>query len=374
MSQTALFVTTIFTRSSIAQNTQLIDRFVAADQVVDLTPRRVHNKTYVLRPLLDIIDAADQLSPALLLRRRTAGEREGRRGSITCPNRRLSASPSILSSYPDESDLAMPSNSLPNHASSPSAASPDSTVSAPAASIVASADDSRPLMWWQRTDLVRPGRKAVIPWTTPTRYVTGIYALNIQAPEGTSGDWHDVFTWIEGYQPERVILVGGDTEEINTVPIYGSLGIYEGLGNLLQRGLELPDGMTEAYVANHTRAILDMLYGTLHRHGKIYNLIGAATDWLDTLEQGKCCVPATLARSRARSCTTRPNSCCCTSPAGPARSCRPGSTVSGSRCGRILGCDTWQCLHAAPAPEAATFASLSPIFLQIPEQRREDRL
>lgn len=286
MSQTALFVTTIFTRSSIAQNTQLIDRFVAADQVVDLTPRRVHNKTYVLRPLLDIIDAADQLSPALLLRRRTAGEREVRRGSITCPNRRLSASPSILSSYPDESDLAMPSNSLPNHASSPSAASPDSTVSAPAASIVASADDSRPLMWWQRTDLVRPGRKAVIPWTTPTRYVTGIYALNIQAPEGTSGDWHDVFTWIEGYQPERVILVGGDTEEINTVPIYGSLGIYEGLGNLLQRGLELPDGMTEAYVANHTRAILDMLYGTLHRHGKIYNLIGAATDWLDTLEQG----------------------------------------------------------------------------------------
>ena len=70
------------------------------------------------------------------------------------------------------------------------------------------------------------------------------------------------------------------------MPIYGSLGIYEGLGNLLQRGLELPDGMTEAYVANHTRAILDMLYGTLHRHGKIYNLIGAATDWLDTLEQG----------------------------------------------------------------------------------------
>ena len=116
MSQTALFVTTIFTRSSITQNTQLIDRFVAADQVVDLTPRRVHNKTYVLRPLLDIIDAADQLSPALLLRRRTAGEREVRRGSITCPNRRLSASPSILSSYPDESDLAMPSNSLPNHA------------------------------------------------------------------------------------------------------------------------------------------------------------------------------------------------------------------------------------------------------------------
>lgn len=53
----ALFVTPIFTRASIAQQAQiphkqtvatLIDRFVAAGQVRDLTPQRLRDKTYTL--------------------------------------------------------------------------------------------------------------------------------------------------------------------------------------------------------------------------------------------------------------------------------------------------------------------------------------
>ena len=63
----ALFVTPIFTRASIAQQAQiphkqtvatLIDRFVAAGQVRDLTPQRLRDKTYTFQPLLDIIDTA----------------------------------------------------------------------------------------------------------------------------------------------------------------------------------------------------------------------------------------------------------------------------------------------------------------------------
>jgi len=37
-----------------------------------------------------------------------------------------------------------------------------------------------------------------IPPTTPEHYITGLYALNLAAPEGTSGDWHDVFHWQDG--------------------------------------------------------------------------------------------------------------------------------------------------------------------------------
>ena len=41
-------------------------------------------------------------------------------------------------------------------------------------------------------------RQVEIPPTTPEHYITGIYALNLAAPEGTSGDWHDVFHWQNG--------------------------------------------------------------------------------------------------------------------------------------------------------------------------------
>lgn len=36
-------------------------------------------------------------------------------------------------------------------------------------------------------------RQVEIPPTDPEHYITDLYALNVQAPEGTSGDWHDVF-------------------------------------------------------------------------------------------------------------------------------------------------------------------------------------
>ena len=74
-------------------------------------------------------------------------------------------------------------------------------------------------------------RQVEIPPTTPEHYITGLYALNLAAPEGTSGDWHDVFHWQDGTeQPRQVTLAGmGDIE---TTSIYGDLGIYEGRDRL----------------------------------------------------------------------------------------------------------------------------------------------
>ena len=42
-------------------------------------------------------------------------------------------------------------------------------------------------------------RQVEISPTDPEHYITDLYALNVQALEGTSGDWHDVFHYQEGY-------------------------------------------------------------------------------------------------------------------------------------------------------------------------------
>jgi hypothetical protein len=52
-------------------------------------------------------------------------------------------------------------------------------------------------------------------------------------------------------------------------------------------GLDIPAGMQRVYIANHSRAILDLLYRSLYRWGRVLNLTGATTDWLDTREQGE---------------------------------------------------------------------------------------
>ncbi|MGC4105891.1 MAG: hypothetical protein QM753_05965 [Thermomicrobiales bacterium] len=126
--------------------------------------------------------------------------------------------------------------------------------------------------------------QVVIPPTDREHYITGVYALNVPAPEGTTGDWHDVFHWQPATERPRTILLGGG-DAVDTNPIYGDLGVYEGHDRLLANGLSLPSGITEIYVANHVRAILDLLYRSLNRYGRILNLTNVTTDWLNTPEQ-----------------------------------------------------------------------------------------
>ena len=126
--------------------------------------------------------------------------------------------------------------------------------------------------------------QVAIPPTDREHYITGVYALNASAPEGTTGDWHDVFhSQADSERPRTVTLGGsGDTD---TNAIYGNLGVYEGCDRPLDKGLDLPANPTEVYLASHFRAVLDLLYWSLSRQGRVLNLTGATTDWLDTTEQ-----------------------------------------------------------------------------------------
>jgi hypothetical protein len=126
--------------------------------------------------------------------------------------------------------------------------------------------------------------QVAIPPTDREHYITGVYALNVSAPEGTTGDWHDVFHWQANSERSRTVTLGG-SGDTDTNAIYGDLGVYEGRDRLLDKGLDLPANMTEVYLANHFRAVLDLLYRSLSRHGRVLNLTGATTDWLDTPEQ-----------------------------------------------------------------------------------------
>ena len=78
------------------------------------------------------------------------------------------------------------------------------------------------------------------------RYVTGIFALNLPAPEKTPGDWH--FSALNWNQART-----WDTD----VSVFGDFGIYTG---------DVP-GLGKVPVANHLRACLNMLswgdYGTI---------------------------------------------------------------------------------------------------------------
>ena len=143
-----------------------------------------------------------------------------------------------------------------------------------------------PSAYSQAESLVSLPRQVEIPPTTPEHYITGLYALNLAAPEGTSGDWHDVFHWQEGTEQPRQVTLSG-TGDIDTSPIDGGLGIYEGRDRLAAQGLDIPTSMQQVYIANHSRTILDLLYRSLNRWGRILNLTGATTDRLDTRQQGE---------------------------------------------------------------------------------------
>lgn len=71
------------------------------------------------------------------------------------------------------------------------------------------------------------------------RYVSGTYALNLQCPEGTAGDWH--FCCLDWNHPLE--LESAETS-------FGEWGIYE--------SRDVP-GREKCNVATHARACLDLL-------------------------------------------------------------------------------------------------------------------
>lgn len=132
---------------------------------------------------------------------------------------------------------------------------------------------------------LKPGKQVSIPATTPSLYITGIAALNLPAPEGTSGDWHFSTVFYGDDLTTMDLQLAGDDEALNTNYIYGQYGIYECSAAMKRAGLVIPERIFDVYAANHFRAILDMLYWSLIRHDRIIGLIGASEDWLDTQDQ-----------------------------------------------------------------------------------------
>ena len=88
---------------------------------------------------------------------------------------------------------------------------------------------------------LKPGKQFSIPKTTPYRYITGIPALNLPAPEGTSGDWHFSTAFYDPTESDEHMEVelAGDGGIINTSHIYGQYGIYECSTTLKKMGLVL---------------------------------------------------------------------------------------------------------------------------------------
>ena len=131
--------------------------------------------------------------------------------------------------------------------------------------------------------------QAAIPPTSITHYITDKPALNIPAPEDTTGDWHfdNMFFDVSGTGKPLPLLLAGEGEKLNTNHIYGDYGIHECSAALIKRGITLPDGMTEVWSANHFRAVLDMAYDSLVSHSRVMRLTCAAEDYFDTAEQKK---------------------------------------------------------------------------------------
>jgi len=122
---------------------------------------------------------------------------------------------------------------------------------------------------------------SLMPETSLVRYVTGMVALNIPAPENTGGDWHFCGIFDSPRFPDNLTL-GGEGLDWNTNPVFGNYGIHECSEILRSRGIFISPGI-RVYSANHYRAILDMLYrsvssGRIPRHLEIEG-------WLDSDEQ-----------------------------------------------------------------------------------------
>lgn len=123
-----------------------------------------------------------------------------------------------------------------------------------------------------------------LPKTTPTRYLTGMTALNIPAPEGTTGDWHfeESFWGRNGRVPK--FFVAGEGAELNTNSIWGALGIYDCSNILRAKGIAIA-AEENIYAANHCRAVLDMLYNAIQHKEYPHHI--TVDDWLDMPKEKK---------------------------------------------------------------------------------------
>ncbi|MDR2201354.1 MAG: hypothetical protein LBP26_01105 [Clostridiales bacterium] len=116
----------------------------------------------------------------------------------------------------------------------------------------------------------------LIPDTSPNRYISGKYALNL--PSEMSGDWHFTSVWYSD-KPEFVPIWGKDIG-VDTKSIWGDFGILNRIDAYKEARLDT-HGQNCVYTSDNYRAILDlMVVGAVKNYMGI--VVGATADYLDT--------------------------------------------------------------------------------------------
>jgi len=111
-------------------------------------------------------------------------------------------------------------------------------------------------------------------------YISGIYALNItNNDEDSFGDWHRNIWYNINEYPNSNITHFGDLGEFNTNDIWDSYGIYEGKGLLLKEN-NIITNYKNIYIANHRRAVLDLLYYYIKKYKVIWEVGEAAEEYI----------------------------------------------------------------------------------------------
>jgi hypothetical protein len=100
-----------------------------------------------------------------------------------------------------------------------------------------------------------------LPHTSETNYITGRAALNVPNEDGSFADWHFDQVFLSGRG--KIRIAGQDTPE--TAKLLGNYGIRECSGVLRRFGVSVQAG-EKVYVANHIRALLDMVLTSLAKN------------------------------------------------------------------------------------------------------------
>lgn len=124
-----------------------------------------------------------------------------------------------------------------------------------------------------------------IPPTSLKRYVSFFYALNLRLPTEDTGDWHfkDYYFFLREVSDRKPTLAG-ELCNIDTNAALGSLGVRD-MNEVLKAWRIIQDD-EPVYVANHYRAIADLVYKAISK-GKEPRTsnVRAINSWLDTQEQ-----------------------------------------------------------------------------------------
>lgn len=127
-----------------------------------------------------------------------------------------------------------------------------------------------------------PDTPVLIPDTSPTRYISFQFALNIRFPWEFSGAGHFDETYF-GYREPHYADVAGTGTAVDSTPSLGSMGVRD-MGELLEK-YKVKSYNGPVYVANHFRAIADIALEEIQQgDGPVFATPHKINNWIRTRE------------------------------------------------------------------------------------------